>query len=193
MRLVLYTLPTVIAVGYLLGGRLRNLSHVTLRYPAAGVAGLVLQVLPVRGTVGFFVVIASLVLMVVFAGANWRLAGFALVAAGLWSNLLVLALNDGMPVTASAFVASGQTEGLDDLGAGGRHHLATPDDDLVFLGDAIALPSPINRAVSIGDLVAYAGAMWFVVTGMRAHGRARGAVDDDAEAGRKNELAEATA
>ena len=171
MRLVLYTLPAVIAAGYLLGGRLRNLSHITLRYPAAGIAGLVLQVLPARGSTGLLLLIASLVLMVVFAGANWRLSGFALIAVGLWANLIVVALNDGMPVTASAFVRSGQTEGLADLAAGGRHHLATPHDDLVFLGDAIPIPGPVNRAMSIGDLVAYAGAMWFVIAGMRTRTR----------------------
>jgi hypothetical protein len=191
MRLVLYTLPVVIAAGYLFGGRLRNLSHVTLRYPAAGVAGLVLQVLPARGSAGLLLLIASLVLMVVFAGANWRLSGFALVAVGLWANLLVVAVNDGMPITASAFVASRQTEGLGDLGPGGRHHLATPRDDLVFLGDAIPIPAPINRAVSIGDLVAYAGAMWFVVVGMRTHAPTGPTVTTRPES--DSALAEATA
>lgn len=193
MRLVLFTLPAVIAVGYLLGGRLRNLARAPLRYPAAGVAGLALQVLPARGTVGLLLLIASLVLMVVFAGANWRLTGFALVAAGLWANLLVVALNDGMPVTAGAFVASGQTEGLDDLASGGRHHLATPQDDLVFLGDAIPFPTPVNRAMSIGDLVAYAGAMWFVIAGMRPHARAEPTATAQAHVEPEGDLAEATA
>lgn len=193
MRLVLFTLPVVIALGYLFGGRLRSLSRVTIRYPAVGVAGLVLQVLPLRGTAGLIAVVASVVLMVAFAGANWRLSGFALVAAGLWSNLLVVAVNDGMPVTADAFVASGQTEGLDDLSVGGRHHLATPQDDLVFLGDAIPVPSPVNRAMSVGDLVAYAGAMWFVVAGMRAHPRRIPAATPEPGTDPDVELAEATA
>jgi hypothetical protein len=193
MRLVLFTLPVAIGLGYLLGGRLRNLSGVTLRYPAAGVAGLGLQLLPVRGTAGQLLLVMSLALMFLFAGGNWRLSGFVLIAAGLWCNLIVVVINDGMPVTAAAFVSSGQTDGLDDLAPGGRHHLATPDDDLVFLADAIPLPAPVHRAVSVGDLVAYAGAMWFVVAGMRRTGvlEETEATERDAEA--DLDLAEATA
>jgi hypothetical protein len=172
MRLVVLTLPVAIALGYLLGGRLRNLSELNLRYPAAGIGGLFAQVLPIRGTAGLVLFIGSIALMLVFAAVNWRMAGFVLIAAGLWANLVVVAVNQGMPVTASALVASGQTDGLEELTAGGRHHLATPDDALVFLADTIAIPWPVHRAVSVGELVAYAGAMWFVVSGMT--GRRRG-------------------
>lgn len=184
MRLVLFTLPVAIAVGYLLGGRLRNLAGVSLRYPGAGLAGLGLQVLPVGGTLGHLLLLGSFVLLLLVAGVNWRLAGFVLVVAGLWLNFVVIAVNGGMPVTAGAFVASGQTDGLDDLAAGGRHHLATPRDELVFLADSIPVPAPIRRAMSVGDLVAYAGAMWFVVAGMRGR---EGAVELELD------LAEATA
>lgn len=167
MRLVVIILPASISLGYLLGGRLRNISDLNLRYPAAGLAGLGAQLLPVRGAASQLLLIASLVLMLAFAGLNWRMAGFVLIAVGLWSNLVVVVVNDGMPVTAAALVASGQTDSLEDLTPGGRHHLTTPDDELVFLADAIPIPAPVNRAVSVGDLVAYVGAVWFVVAGMR--------------------------
>jgi hypothetical protein len=166
MRLILFTLPVAIALGYVLGGRLGHLAEISLRYPGAGLAGLGLQTLPVGGTLGHILLLGSFVLLLLVAGANWRLPGFVLVGAGLWLNLVVIAVNGGMPVTADAFVASGQTEGLDDLAAGGRHHLATPRDELVFLADSIPVPAPVRRAMSVGDLAAYAGAMWFVVAGM---------------------------
>jgi hypothetical protein len=181
MRLVVIILPAAIGLGYLLGGRLRNLSDLNLRYPAAGLAGLGAQLLPVRGAVSQLLLIASLVLMLTFAGLNWRTAGFALIAVGLSSNLLVVLVNDGMPVTAAALVASGQTDSLEDLTADGRHHLATPDDELVFLADAIPIPAPVNRAVSVGDLMAYVGAMCFLVAGMRRQSSSRNAGLDAAE------------
>jgi Family of unknown function (DUF5317) len=169
MRLVLFTFPLAIALGYLLGGRLANVGTVSFRYGWAGLLGVFLQFLPIDGTPGYLVLSASFVLLIFVASANVRLAGFLLILVGLWMNFIVIAVNRGMPVTREAIVASGQGDTVDDLeGAGGsKHHLATPDDDLTFLGDRIAVPSPIKQAVSIGDVVAYSGAMWFVVVGMR--------------------------
>ena len=168
MRLVLFALPLAIGLGYLLGGRLRNVGGIRIRHGWAGLAGVGLQILPVRGTAGSLVLIASFVLLLFVAGVNWRLPGFGLVVVGLCLNFLVIAVNQGMPVTREALVASGQAETLDDLrGAGAKHHLATSDDDLLFLADRIAIPAPVRQAISVGDVVAYAGAMWFVVAGMR--------------------------
>lgn len=169
MRLVLFTFPPAIGVGYLLGGRLRNLGLVRFRYPAVGLAGVALQVLPIGGTPGFLALVASFLLLLFVSAANWRLTGFVLVIVGLWMNFLVIVVNRGMPVTREAIVASGQAatlEGIEDSG-GTKHHLATAEDDLMFLADRIAVPAPVKQAISVGDIVAYAGAMWFVVAGMR--------------------------
>ena len=173
MRLVLFTFPLAIGLGYLLGGRLSNIGRVKFRHGWAGFVGVILQFLPIGGTLGYLVLVASFLLLLFVASVNWKLPGFLLVLVGLWMNFLVIVVNEGMPVTREAIVASGQADTLDDLvDAGGtKHHLATPEDDLVFLGDRIALPSPVRQAVSIGDVVAYAGAMWFVVAGMRGKDR----------------------
>jgi hypothetical protein len=74
-----------------------------------------------------------------------------------------------MPVTREAVLASDQGETLDDLSSAGgsKHHLATSDDDLLFLADRIGIPAPVAQAVSVGDVVAYAGVVWFVVAAMR--------------------------
>jgi hypothetical protein len=158
-----------IALGYLLGGRLGNLGGVRFRFGWVGLLGVVLQFLPIEGTPGYLVLAASFILLLFVASANRRLAGFLLVLVGLSMNFLVIAVNRGMPVTRDAIIASGQADTLKDLdtAGGSKHHLATEADDLTFLGDRIAIPSPVKQAVSIGDLVAYTGAMWFVVAGMR--------------------------
>ncbi len=169
MRLVLFTLPAAIVLGAVLGGRLTNLARVSFRWPLAGLLGIALQFLPVGGTVGYLLLIVSLLLLFVAAAANWRLPGFVLILVGLWMNFVVITVNEGMPVTREAIVASGQADTLDELvdGGGSKHHLAGPDDELVFLADHIAIPSPVKQAVSVGDIVAYSGAMWFVVAAMR--------------------------
>lgn len=173
MRLVLFTFPVAIAIGYVLGGRLGNLGGTRFRHGWVGLVGVALQFLPLEGTIGYLSLVASLLLLLFVASANWKLPGFVLILAGLWLNFIVITVNEGMPVTREAIVASGQADTLDELhDAGGtKHHLATDGDTLLFLGDRIAIPAPVKQAVSVGDIVAYAGAMWFVVEGMRRRER----------------------
>ena len=168
MRLILFTFPLAIGLGYVLGGRLSNLGRVWFRWPIAGLLGVVLQFAPVGGSAGYLLLVASFLLLILTAAANWRLPGFILILAGLWMNFLVITVNEGMPVTRAAIVASGQAETLDDIvdEGGTKHHLVGPDDELLFLADRIAIPPPVSQAVSVGDILAYSGAMWFVVAGM---------------------------
>jgi hypothetical protein len=174
MRLVVVTIPVAILVGYLTGGRLGNLANVHFRWPVIGLVGIVLQFAPVAGTGGTLLLVASFLFLFVAAGVNYRLPGFAVILIGLWLNFVVITVNEGMPVTEHALVASGQVNTLADLrsGADTKHHLASDRDELVPLGDAIPIPPPIHQAVSIGDLLAYSGAMWFVVRSMRRPGPA---------------------
>jgi hypothetical protein len=176
MRLVLFTFPLAIGLGYLLGGRLSNLGGIRFHHGWAGLVGVVLQFFPIGGTPGYLVLVASFLLLLFVSSVNWKLPGFLLVLIGLWMNFLVIVVNEGMPVTREAVIASGQADTLQDLrDAGGtKHHLATPDDDLVFLGDRIAVPPPVRQAISMGDVVAYVGAIWFVVAGMRPRDENRG-------------------
>ena len=52
-------------------------------------------------------------------------------------NFAVIAVNGGMPVSRAAIVASGQGSTLAGLleRPGVKHHLARPEDQLVFLAD----------------------------------------------------------
>jgi hypothetical protein len=172
MRLVLFVFPLAIGLGYLLGGRLHHLAEVRFRHGWAGLAGIALQFVPARGTAGTVVLLASFALLVFVAVVNLRLPGFPLVMVGLCLNFLVIAVNQGMPVTRGAIIASDQAETLPSLAreGGTKHHLATDEDDLLFLGDVIGIPAPVRQAVSVGDVAAYAGAVWLVVARMRRPG-----------------------
>lgn len=173
MRLIIATLGLAIAVGLLAGGRPAELAAARLRWWWLAFAGIGLQLLPLAGTLGFVVLLASFVLLVAFCAANLRAPGFWLIAAGLAANLVVITANRGMPVTREALVASGQADTLRSLReqGGAKHHLADADDVLLPLADVIPLGSPIRQAISVGDVFVNAGVFWFVVRGMR-RGRA---------------------
>ena len=172
MRLALFALGGAVAVGVLTGGRPTRVAEVRFRWPIAGIGGVVLQLIPATGTLGIALLLSSFVLLGLAAGANVRLPGFPLILAGVALNFLVISVNGGMPVTAHALLASGQQATLTDLveHGGSKHHLATEADDLVVLADAIPLGAPIRQAVSVGDLLAYSGAAWFLVRGMHRRG-----------------------
>jgi hypothetical protein len=172
VRLALFALGGAVLVALLTGGRPSRIAEVRFRCPLAGIGGVVLQLIPAGGTLGVALLISSFVLLGLAAAANVRLPGFPLILAGLALNFLVIAVNGGMPVTANALAASGQQATMKDLveNGGSKHHLATDADDLVVLADSIPLGAPVHQAVSVGDLMAYAGAAWFIVRGMHRRG-----------------------
>ena len=169
MRIVLFAMSAAVPLGYLAGGRLGNLAKLRFRWPLAGAAGIGLQFVPAAGTVGTLLLVASFLFLLAAAGRNRRLPGFVLILAGLWLNFLVITVNEGMPVTRNALVASAQADTLASMNSGTdpKHHLATGRDQLVFLADTIPIPPPVHQALSVGDLLAYSGAAWFVTGGMR--------------------------
>ena len=112
--------------------------------------------------------LGSFAALLAFAIRNVRAPGFGLILAGLALNALVIAVNQGMPVTHHALVASNQTATLDDLirNGGAKHHLADGGTVLQPLGDVIALGAPIDQAISVGDICVQLGAAWFIVFAM---------------------------
>lgn len=170
VRLVLIVLLLAVGVGAVFHGRLTGLSGLRLRFAPLALVGLLLQyVSPSRGGWPYLLLMASFALLTVFAAANFKIVGFPLILAGMLLNFLVIGLNHGMPVTAHALSASGQQSTLTDLikNGGQKHHLAAPQDRLLFLGDVIAVPPPVTQAVSAGDVVAYTGVLVVVVAAMR--------------------------
>jgi hypothetical protein len=170
MKLMAASLTLSLIVGYLLGGRLRNVSGIELRWTGLAVVGFALQFVSGPGTViPLTCLYLAFVLLSVFAIKNVRITGFPLILVGIALNFTVIGLNLGMPVGAQALNASGQGQFLDDLvnNPYPKHHLASDDDVVVFLGDVIALPQPIGQAISLGDIFTYGGVGVVIVAGMR--------------------------
>jgi hypothetical protein len=176
MKLMAICMAAILAVGYLLGGRLRNVAELQLRWPALALVGLALQFITGPGdTVPLACLYLSFVLLIVFTVANIRVFGFPLILAGVLCNLLVIGANGGMPVSAHALVASDQGQFLGDLENNPypKHHLATEDDLLRFLGDVIPVPTPVAQAISLGDILTYGGVGMVIVGAMRTMPRRR--------------------
>jgi Family of unknown function (DUF5317) len=175
MIFLLAVVALALAIGYLAGGRLSGFDTLRLRAWWLAPLGLALQVqfpwLRHSGpNAGVPYLIASYGVLILFAGLNLRLAGFPLILAGLALNLLVVGVNDGMPVTRSALVTSGQEDVLKDLRSGGaKHHLSSGDDVLLPIADVIPIPPPIRQVVSVGDVLIYGGMVWLVVATMRGN------------------------
>ncbi len=170
MRLVLVSFSLAVVVGYLMGGRLSGLSTLKVKWFTLALVGLVMQMAPVPGNRWpMMMLYASFVLLLVFAFANIRVAGFLFVAVGIVLNFSVIAANGGMPVSRASLIASGQVDTLSALASSGgaKHHLATGADELIDLGDVIAIPPPVAQSVSVGDVFTYLGVAWLIVAGMR--------------------------
>ena len=169
MKLVAIGLVLGVAVGYLRGGRLSQLSELKPRYAPLALVGLLLQLVNPPGSWPLVLLITSFVLLTTFTLANIRIAGFAAILAGVVMNFAVIAINGGMPVAREAIIASGQEGTLAPLleHRGAKHHLAGPDDRLLFLGDVIAIPAPVRQVISIGDLFTYGGVAVVIAGSMR--------------------------
>ena len=171
MRLILLTLVPTLVLGYLLGGRLDHLMTLRIRLAPLALIGFAMQLVNPPGDWPLYMLLGSFVLLWVFAIVNHRITGFSLIIVGVALNFLVIAANDGMPVSKQALIASGQADTIgdlvDDADSYVKHHLAGPDDVVLFLGDVIAVPPPISQAISIGDIFTYGGVAVVIVAGMR--------------------------
>jgi hypothetical protein len=155
-------------MGLVAGGSLRDFPSVKIRWAWLALVGVLLQFAPVSGEQGFAVLLGSFLLLLLFAFVNSRVPGFVLVATGLCLNALVISANHGMPVTREVLLRSNQAATLPDLtrNGGEKHHLATDSTVLLPLADVIPVGSPIDQALSLGDVCVHIGIGWFIVVAM---------------------------
>ena len=157
-RVPTFTLAAM-AVGFLvslaLGGRFRHLAGKTFRLWLLLPMGLLLQVLVEHegSPAPYVLLLLSYVCLIAFGVANWRLTGMWLIVLGFGLNFLCIAVNHGMPVSHTAIGSLG----IEDPPTGVKHHLERSSDRLEFLGDIIPVPSPVDEALSFGDMIMTVG------------------------------------
>jgi hypothetical protein len=157
-RVPTFTLAAM-AIGFIVslavGGRFRYLSGKSFRLWLLLPMGLLLQVLVERdgSPAPFALLLLSYVCLIGFGVANWRLTGMWLIVLGFGLNFFCIAVNHGMPVSRTAIGSLN----IEDPPTGVKHHLERPSDSFVFLGDIIPVPSPVNEALSFGDMIMTVG------------------------------------
>jgi hypothetical protein len=164
LRLVIIVL--VIVVALLRGGSLRNLAALQLRWLPLVIAGFMLQLLiftpfarsalVASATVPIYVL--SMLLLVIWVAANWRIPGMALIAIGLALNVIAIAANGGhMPVSpeSARFAGTIGNYASEDRSVA-NNSIATQDNVRFWLlTDIIAIPKqvPFANVISIGDVL----------------------------------------
>ncbi len=101
---------------------------------------------------GFGILMLSYVLIMVFVVRNRRVQGVAIVGVGIFLNIVVIALNQGMPTMEVPEQRNGR-EVMAPINWTVKHRPASPDDKLAFLGDHLAFPINRSQPFSIGDIV----------------------------------------
>ncbi len=173
---LLYAVVIGLAVGLLLGGRAAGLAAIRIRWPAAVVAGLLVQValfspqVAARvGDLGPPIYVASTMLVAAAVLRNLALPGMPLVAAGAACNLVAILANGGsMPVGAAAVALMGGPPRA--LETGYSNSTVAADPALWFLTDVFAMPRgmPFANVFSVGDLLIGLGIAVVIVLAMRS-------------------------
>ena len=167
MGLVVVVLLGALVLGVLRGGRLSRLGELRLRTPRLVGTALAVQLIgtAVGGPAHAVGLALSAALVVLFLVRNRGLRGTGLVALGLASNALVVALNGAMPVSRAAAARAGMSPATTEEDT--RHELETATTRLRELGDVVPLPLPWRReVVSVGDLLLAAGVAGLVGAGL---------------------------
>ncbi len=150
------------ALGFALGGRATDAAEARFRAWWLLPVGVGLQAAPSLLDVGadraFVWVAASYLVLSAFVVVNLHLVGMPVVLLGLAMNVVVIGLNQGMPVRTDALLAVGATsqEDLATVVLDSKHHLETGEDRLTWLGDIIPV-RPTGEILSFGDLVLAVG------------------------------------
>jgi hypothetical protein len=116
--------------------------------------------------VGFAILLLSYVAILAFCVVNRSVRGMTLVAIGVALNVLVIALNQGMPTKDDVRTRNGREVHV-PIEQTVKHRPQQDDDRLVFLGDVITAPGFPNQQFSIGDIVMGLGIVELCFEGSR--------------------------
>ena len=122
---------------------------------------------------GFAILLASYVAILGFCFVNRSVRGMTLITIGVALNVLVIALNQGMPTKDEVRERDGRDVSV-PIEQTVKHRPQEDDDLLLFLGDVITAPGFPNQQFSIGDIVMGLGIVDLCFEGSRVP-RRRGA------------------
>lgn len=152
-----------LVAGLARGGKLSNIANAEFRSAWLVFVGLGIQLVAElaaafwspslrSGGKGLAILLVSYAFIIAFMVQNRGLPGALLVGAGLAANLIVIAVNGGMPVSVRAANIAGIPDIESYLGIAIKHRPMTASTPLAFLGDWIPLPY-LRKVISIGDIL----------------------------------------
>ena len=115
---------------------------------------------------GFAILLLSYAAILAFCFVNRSVRGMTIIAIGVALNVLVIALNQGMPTKDDVRERNGKDVHV-PIEQTVKHRPKEPDDRLVFLGDVITAPGFPNQQFSIGDIVMGLGVIDLCYEGSR--------------------------
>jgi hypothetical protein len=152
-----------LAIGLARGGSLRNLVTARVQWSWLVFVAIALQIFAEfvprsQSIFAFALVVASYLVVFVFAGKNSPMAGMMFIAVGAAMNFVVILLNRGMPISAYAAARVGYGGArAEQLVLRGKHFInSSGHAHLPWLGDVIPLWRQPTIA-SAGDLIIWAG------------------------------------
>ncbi|RLE15877.1 MAG: hypothetical protein DRJ28_02940 [Actinobacteria bacterium] len=166
MQWMLFVILISIVVGWVRGGKLRNLTEIRVRLWSLLPLGFILlaasSVVPADShKLAIGLILVSYLPLLLFLWLNREMTGMWIAGMGILMNFTVIVLNGGMPVLEEAVRIAG---GSSDLVLGAKHVLLTEDTVVPFLADIIPLPSAV---LSLGDVFLAIGIGAFLEDQMR--------------------------
>lgn len=163
---MLLVLVISIVVGWVRGGKLRNLTEIRVRLWWLLPLGFLLLTASAfipsdRHDLAVTLILVSYLPLLLFVWLNRDLTGIWIAGMGILMNFTVIVFNGGMPVLEEAAAIAG---GSTDLIFDAKHVLLTDDTLMPFLADIIPLP---NAVLSLGDVFLAIGIGAFLEDQMR--------------------------
>lgn len=151
-----------VLAGLASGGRLSRLADLRIRWWFVLVLAVALRVAASQaGSWAVAVYVVAFAGVAAVATANLAVPGMALIALGSMLNLIVVAVNGGMPVDAAAVAVAGGRMPADAL-----HIRLTDATALAVLSDRIPVRL-FGAAYSVGDVLLTGGGFWIPFAWMR--------------------------
>ena len=155
-----------ILVGWIRGGKLRNLTEIRVSMWWLLPFGFLLlaasSFVPTDNhEVAVALILISYLPLLLFVWLNREMAGMWIAGLGILMNFTVIVLNGGMPVLTEAVTIAG---GSTDVVLGAKHVILDGSTRMAFLADTIPLPGAV---LSLGDVFLAIGIGVFLEDQMR--------------------------
>ncbi len=163
---MLLVLVISIVIGWIRGGKLRNLTEIRVRLWSLLPLGFILLaassfVPDDRHDFAVALILVSYLPLLLFVMLNRKMPGIWIAGMGILMNFTVIVLNGGMPVLEEAVQIAG---GSSEFVLGAKHVLLTEQTVVPFLADIIPLPRAV---LSLGDVFLAIGIGSFLEDQMR--------------------------